>query len=254
MTIVFSLASGAAGGESPHDDGTMDTKTPDLDYIFDVLTGDEQKAAIAMLIERIKENRRVSNESDDFFGIADNSLALSCIYTKMKHLSEAGIEMGRCVRYVKKIDKITANDPIAQNNPELKKLKVSMEWNRLVVDTALLTVSNESEMSDVEQMPMGPERRESTYAVVQKLVHEQANCLKIGNLHQCLKIEIHCISILRGIDNEEAGSVVKTRELFEKHMVDAESMILKYGPKLDQESVEAIKNLKWIWDLQKSLQ
>jgi len=250
---VFSLASGAAGGESPDDDGTMDTTTPDLDYIFDVLTGDEREAAIAMLIERVKENRRVSNESNDFFGIADNCLALCCIYTKMKHLTDAEIEIGRCVRYVEKIDEIIANDPIAQNKPELKQLKVTMEWNRLVVGNALLTVSNESEMRDVEEMPMGPERRESTYAVVEKLMQEQTNCLKIGNLHQCLKVEIHCISILRGIDNEEAGGVAKTRELFEKHMIQAESMILEYGPQLDQESVEAIKNLKWIWDMQKSL-
>jgi len=105
---------------------------------------------------------------------------------------------------VKKIDKLIANDPIAFSNPDLMQRKVSMESNRLMIYTALLTMANESEMHDVEQLPMGPERCESKYAMIKKLLQEQTNCLKIGNLHQCL----HRIYIIRAIDNEEAGNVV----------------------------------------------
>jgi len=80
----------------------------------------------------------------------------------MKHFTGAQIEINRCVRYVKKIDELIVNNLIALSSPDFKQLRVSMDWNRLMVETPLLTMANESEMHDVELMPMGLERRKST--------------------------------------------------------------------------------------------
>jgi len=250
ITVVFNFVSDYhEGGLS-----TMHTGTPRLDHIFDVLTGVEQETAIAELIERIKEQRRVCNDSNDFFGIAGHCLGLCSIYVKMKHFTEAEIEINRSTRYVKKIDVLIANDPIAQSNPDLKQLRQSIDWNRLMVETPLLTVANESEMHDVEQMPMGPERRERTYAVVKTLFQEQNNSLKIANLNQCFKIDLHCICIIHAIDNEESGNLVKTRKLFENRMAHAKSMISEHGQELDKESVDTFQNFQWGSDLLKAMQ
>ena len=173
---------------------------------------------------------------------------------KMKHFTGAQIEINRCVRYVKKIDELIVNNLIALSSPDFKQLRVSMDWNRLMVETPLLTMANESEMHDVELMPMGLERRKSTYAVYKKLLQEQSNCLKIASLQQGFKIDLHYIYILRAIDNKESGNLVKTRKLFANRMAHAESMILEHGPKLDQKSVDVVKNLEWILDVEKLLE
>jgi len=238
ITVVF-----RRGGEA----------TPGLDFIFDELTGLEQETAIATLIEQLKKKRRVDKESNDLFGVADYCLGLCCIYLKMKHYTEAKSQIDICARYVKKIDDMIVNDTIAQSNPELLQLRLSMDSKLLMAETPLLTMANKSEMQDVEQMQIGPDRREKTYAIVTKLLQEQNNCLKMGNLHQCLKIDLDCICILRAIDNKESGNLVKTRKLFANRMTHAESMISEHGQNLDQESVDAINDLKRALDMEKLL-
>jgi len=224
-----------------------------LDFIFDELTGLEQETAIAILIEQLKKQRRVDEESNDFFGVADHCLGLCCIYLKMKHYTEAKSQIDKCARYVKKIDDVIANDTIAQSNPDLLQLRISIDSKRLMAETPLLTMANKLEMQDVEQMPIGPDRRESTYAIVTKFLQEQNNCLKMADLHQCLMIDLQCICILRAIDNKESGNLVKTRKLFANRMTHAESMISEHGQKLDQESVDGFNNLKRALDMEKSL-
>jgi len=221
-----------------------------LEYIFDVLTGVEKETAIRGLIEVTKEQRREHRRAKNFFGVAENCLTLCSIYVKLKHFTEAESAINRCVRYVGKVDDMIQDDPVARSNPDLESLRLSMQWNRLVVDTLLLTAANESEMYDVEQMPMGSERCERTYAVVGKLLREQTNCLKIGNLHQCFKIDVHCICIVHAIDNAESGSRDKTRRLLANRMAHAESMILNHGPELDQISVDRVRNFKMMLDMQ----
>jgi len=78
--------------------------------------------------------------------------------------------------------------------------------------------------------------------------------LKIASLQQGFKIDLQYIYILRAIDNKESGNLVKTRKLFANRMAHAESMILEHGPKLDQKSVDVVKNLEWILDVEKLLE
>jgi len=223
-----------------------------LDFIFDTLTGAVQKTAIDTLIGQIKEKRRVDYDSNDLFGVADHCRILCSIYLKMKHFTEAKSQIDKCAHYVKMIDEQIVNDPIARSNKHLLQLKVSMDWNRLNAETPLLTMANESGMKDVEQMPIGPDRRDSTYAIVEKFFQEQNNCLKIANLRQCFKIDLHCIGILHAILNEESGNLVKTRKLLTNRMTHAQSMISEHGPKLDKESVDALNFLQKMFDIQKS--
>ena len=223
-----------------------------MDFIFDTLTGAVQEAAIDTLIQYIKEQRRVDKHSNDFFGVADHCRGLCAIYLKMKHFTEAKSQIDKCAHYVKMIDQKIVNDPIARSNTHLLQLKASMDWNRLIAETPLLTMANESEMKDVEQMPIGPDRRDRTYAIVTKYFQEQNNCLKIANLHQCFKIDLHCIGILHAILNEESGNLVKTRKLLANRMTHAQSMISEHGPKLDKESVDALNFFQKMFDIQKS--
>ena len=252
-TVEFKTVNDHQGRGNADDEESDQTVIQGLGYIFDVLTGAEQETAIAEVIAKTKEQRRANHVSGDLYGLAGNSLFLYSVYVKMKHFTDAEIEINRCGRYIEKLEKLVAADPVAHHYPDLEQFRVSVEWNRLTVETALLTAANESELHDVEQMPIRPERRESTYAVIKKLLWEQSNSLKIRNLHQCFKVDMHCICLLRDIDNEEAGNVAKTQKLFKDRMAHAQAMVVEHGSELDKESVEMVKSLQWILDLQESL-
>ena len=121
-------------------------------------------------------------------------MKMCIIYLKMKHLTDAKDQIDKCASYVKKIDDLMVNNPVALNDPILKELKVSLEWNRLVIDTDLMKATHASKKKDVELMAMGPERRESTYALVETLLQEQKNCIQLQDFNQCFLIQIDCIT------------------------------------------------------------
>jgi hypothetical protein len=215
-----------------------------------VLTGIEKTDAITAMIEKTKTERRVKKSSNDLLGIAQSCMTLCLIYVRQKYFTDAEIEINRCSRYVKKIDVLMVNDSIALNDVHLKELRVSLQWNSVVIETALMKVANASKMIDLTQMAMGPERRESTYALLKNLVQEQNNYIEMGNFNEGFLIEINCITLIRDIDNEESGNVEKTRELLDKTMAHSRCMLSEHGAKIHKKTAEAFKELHSVLDLQ----
>ena len=100
---------------------------------------------------------------------------------------------------------------------------------------------------------MGPERRESTYALVKNLLQEQNNCIQLKDFNQCFLIQINCITLTRTIDNEKSGNVEKTRKLIDDMMAHSQSMLLEHGAKIDQKIADSFKDLHAVFDLQNSM-
>jgi len=223
-----------------------------INFIFDELTGSDKENAITAMIEKTKNERRAKKSSKDLFGVAQNYMKMCIIYMKMKHLTDAKDQIDKCASYVKKIDDLMVNNPVALNDPILKELKVSLEWNRLVIDTDLMKATHASKKKDVELMAMGPERRESTYALVETLLQEQKNCIQLQDFNQCFLIQIDCITLSQDIDNEDSGNVEKTRELIVNTMAHSRSLLLEHGAKIDQQILEMFQELHAVFDLKYS--
>ena len=214
-----------------------------INYIFDELTGSDKQDAITAMIQKTKDERRTKKSSQDLLGVAQNYMTMCLIYLKMKYNTDAKDQIDKCACYVKRIEELMVNDPVALNDPVLQRLKVSLEWNRMVIDTDLMKVDNESKKQDVQLMVMGPERRESTYALVEKLLQQQKNCMQLKDFNQCFLIQLDCITLSQEIDNEESGNVDKTRELIRNTMAHSQSMILEHGAKIDKQIVDSFQDL-----------
>jgi len=145
--IVFkSVCDHNASSEKTDSEHIVQAMILSINYTFQELSAAGKENAIVAIIGKTKDQHRVKNDSNDLFGVALSCITLCIIYVKMNHYTDAEIEIERCSRHLTKIDKLMVNDPIALSDPHFKELKVTVQWNRLVIDTALLTVVNKSEM------------------------------------------------------------------------------------------------------------
>ena len=219
-----------------------------INHVFDELTGSDKQNAITAMIEKTKNERRAKKSSKDLFGVAQNYMTMCLIYLKMNHLTDAREQIDKCTSYVKKIDDLMVNNPMALNDPSLKQLKVCLEWNRLAIDTDFMNLENESKKQDLELMLIGPERRESTYALIETLLQEQKNCMQLKKFNKCFLIQVDCIALSQAIYDEQSGNVDKIREFIVNTMAHSRSMLLEHGAKIDKNILELFQDLLAVFD------
>jgi len=197
-----------APGNSTKDKNQM--VIDNLNYIFHELPIESRAAAVESLILEIKQQRSIYKSEGNLLGKSQSYLALVLVHLKGNRFTDSKSAMKRCIETVQAMDLDIASGLVSVDADTVTELKVAIEWNHNVIDSALLKRDNDSNYQEIQLMPHGDSRNESTNSLIKKLLTEQNLFSKQNNYNQCIIIDFRCVELATYVsahaDNDQAMS------------------------------------------------
>lgn len=223
------------------------TVIDNLNYIFHELAIDSRAAAVESLVGEIKEQRSIYNSEGNLLGKSQSYLALVLVYLKDNRFTDSKSAMKRCVETVHAMDLEIAAGLVSVNADTITELKLAIEWNHNVIDSALLKSQNDSNYQQIQLMPHGLSRNDSTNSLIKELFTEQNLFLKQQNYDQCIIIDFRCVELATYVsvhaDDDQARSralkIARNRIKHAGDLIDKHEHLIKGAVK---ESYELLRN------------